>query len=75
MYAGGVQQSVLVEYCCVHLNSGTATAVGPDIVLRNKKRSLQCIPHPQWSEFESRGILAANKPQQFSPWLGDAQKV
>ena len=43
-----VHQSVLVEYyyCCFHLNYGTTT-VGPDIVIRNKKRSLLCTPHPQ----------------------------
>ena len=61
---GGVNQSVLVEYyCCFHLNSGAAT-VGPDIVVRNKKRLLLCTPHPQWSEFKIHGILAANKPQK-----------
>ena len=44
-----VHQSVLVEYyyyCCFHLNYGTTT-VGPDIAIRNKKRSLLCAPHPQ----------------------------
>ena len=71
MYAGDVQQSVLVEYCTfvyillytslyllstvVYPNSGTGT-VYRDIVLRNKKRSLLCTPRPQWSELKSREI-------------------
>ena len=42
-----VHQSILVEYyyCCFYLNYGTTTA-GPDIFIRNKKRSLLCTPHP-----------------------------
>ena len=43
-----VHQSVPVEYyyCCLNLNSGTTTTVGPDIVIRNKKRSLLCTSSP-----------------------------
>ena len=51
VYQAVVQQPVLVEYyyyyyCCFHLNYGTTT-VGHDIIIRNKKRSLLCAPHPQ----------------------------
>ena len=65
-----VHQPVLVEYyyyCCFRLNYGTTT-VGPDIIIwiRNKKRSLLCAPHPQWSEFKICGSLAANKRQNIS---------
>ena len=45
-----VHQPVLVEYyylyCCFHLNYGTTT-VDHDTIIRNKKRSLLCAPHPQ----------------------------
>ena len=34
----GVQQYVLIYYCCFHLTSGASTAVGPHIVHRNRKR-------------------------------------
>ena len=34
----GVQQYVLVDYCCFHLASGASTAVGPYIIHRNRKR-------------------------------------
>ena len=58
-----VHQPVLVEYyyyyCCFHLNYGTTT-VDHDIIIRNKKRSLLCAPHPQWSEFKICESLAAN---------------
>ena len=43
-----VHQPVLVEYyysCCFHLNYG-ATTVDHDIIIRKKKRSLLCAPHP-----------------------------
>ena len=50
VYQAVVQQPVLVEYyyyyCCFHLNYGTTT-VGHDIIIRKKKRSLLCAPHPQ----------------------------
>ena len=49
-YQAVVHQPVLVEYfyyyCCFHLNYGTTT-VGHGIIIRNKKRSLLCAPHPQ----------------------------
>ena len=32
-----VQQYVLVDYCCFHLTSIASTAVGPDIIPRNRK--------------------------------------
>ena len=63
-----VHQTVLVEYyyyCCFHLNYGTSD-VGPDVIIRNKKRSLLCAPHPQRSEFKICGSLAANKRQNIS---------
>ena len=67
-----VHRSVLVEYyyCCFHLNYDTTT-VGPDIVIRNKKRSIMCSPHGPpliLSEaiFIICGNLAVNKRQNIS---------
>ena len=41
------------------------TTVVPDIVIRNKKRSLLCTPHLQWSEFKTVIILAVKKTQNI----------
>ena len=40
--------------------------VDHDIIIRNKKRSLLCAPHPQSSEFKICESLAANKQKKTS---------
>ena len=53
-----VQQYALVDYYCVHLTSGTSTAVGPSIVHRNRKRFLLSeFVEKKYQVFDIKGLL------------------